>query len=277
MRSFSLDPRLRSLLLLWGTQIFVSALAPGPLFLAFGDATDSDLSSPGGLMLLEMIRLRQNELLPAAKETLVLLGVGSTILLFFRAHLGFAMVQATGDATKSTFSLKAALGYGGLWILGALFRCLLVLGGAWLTYGCFDTWEGGLRPEQVTRPALYALATLLSVLGVSVLTETAQLSLFLDTSEKTGNTRFTRFRRLLTKRSLALFGVRTAQGFTHLALLGVSLYFFILPQGMAATHPILCAVLNQIAVGATLGIEALWLHFAAIQFKKTSDASGALI
>jgi hypothetical protein len=67
-------------------------------------------------------------------------------------------------------------------------------------------------------------------------------------------------------------GVRIAQALAHLALLVFSVYFFILPQGMAATHPTLCAVLNQITVGAVLGIEALWLHFVAIQFKRTAAA-----
>lgn len=264
--SFSLGPRLRALLLLWGAQFFFSAIASGPLLLALGETTDSDLSTPGGLMLLEALRLQKRELLFAARETLVLLAVGLAILLFFRAQLSLAIVQATSEAKTRSLTTRTSLGYGGIWVVGTLLRCLLVLGGVWMIYPILGAWEGGLQAQLLVRPVLYAVTTVLCLVGVSVVTETAQLALFLDKSTDASKSRSGRFRQVLAQRFPSLLALRLARGIVHAALLALSVRFFILPQGMAASSPLLCAGLNQITVGATLCIEALWLHFVATLF-----------
>lgn len=256
------DPRLRALGLLWLTQFFVAGVSSGPLLLALSGSSDKQLSAPGGLLFLEMLRLRQSELTLALKEGLELLILGEVLLLAVRAALTKSIAEPLLGPVDEGGRWKIWGTYWGLSLMLYFATASLIMLGARVFLWSISNWDGSLQFGAIAPSALSLVLLLLAQIVTTIVFDSARVSAFSQTNK-------TIFGRLRCLRSMWLqhLGILLLGRFAVVLIrsfaLALSFRFFIAPQGTPAAWPLTSGLANQILVLLVLSSEALWLQLLA--------------
>ena len=115
-------PLYQAAVVVWLVQLVVGLCATSPLSQLKPGLTDAQLFEPGGLLLLEWLRVGRSELGPAVVFAAALLALGQPLLLLarygvFRAAVGSLQPAWTGFGSFLLVSIFLVLGRAGLLVL----------------------------------------------------------------------------------------------------------------------------------------------------------------
>lgn len=249
---------LPSVFSLWALLVLAAAVAMTPVAKSLHLSWDDQIFQPGGMMLIESLRLHRSSFLHSLRQSLILLAVVQLLLLLARARVTATIVDVAQGRSPRSELFSHAPAYLAV-TLFKLFFLGICCGALIFALEALPPFEGSMPPRLV---GLYSIviALGLSAFGfLLVFTDLYRLALFheLDARERLRSAWFTAKRHAAPL--LALRMVWVAVGLTTGAL---TARIAARPIADASTGAVLTFVLSQLLVLLNLGVEVWWLSQA---------------
>ncbi len=262
----SVRPYVSSLLAVWLAQLLVATLIASPLLDAARQSFDRDFFEPGGVMLLEVLRIHRNEILSAIKWGGLALLSGQSLIVYSRFRLLSSVFRENSTERASGSSLIGAAFF---FLTILQFATLLILGFTLLYFTRSIVREAGATfPTTGLLPLLltWTLGSALYLM-VCVLADLAKLSIFSPLAPgsflETLKTRAHRLFSLFSCDFFTLTSLRAARGLVTLVLTFTIIRVHTQGADTTPLFDILAFVATQGSALVVLAIEALWLDYLA--------------
>lgn len=249
---------LPSVFALWVLLVLGAAVAMTPVAKSLPFSWDDQVFEPGGMMLIESLRLHRSSFLQGLRQSLILLVAAQLLLLLARARVTAAVVDVAQGRSPRSELFSQAPAYLAVTLVKLI--VLAICGGAlFLTLKELPPFEGSMPPRLV------GLYLFVSALGLSafgfllVFADLYRLALFhtLSARERLRAAWFT-----AKHHAVPLLALRTLWVATGLGTGALTAWIAARPMADASTGAVLTFVISQILVLLNLGVEVWWLSQA---------------
>lgn len=168
---------LPSFLALWTFIVLGAAIGMSPIVQATPLSWDDQIFEPGGMMLIESLRLHRHSLLLGVRHSLMLMTVITLVILLARARMTAAIVDlAQGKAPRPELFSRAPA-YLGVTVIKLIFLgiCGALLS---LTYRVLPPTEGTLPPRLIFLYGIVGVLALLALGFIVVFSDVYRIAIF---------------------------------------------------------------------------------------------------